>query len=352
MNTGTTAAIKSNRIATGLTDDTAGSLPPPDRMICACAEMDFAGLEQAVGKLRNESFETLLKETGSGNTCTACLLDLEYYFVALKSRPQKKQTAVQSSDDAGVVPRQPFKQRVYALLDAISPPVAWAPPNRIPLVMGRGIETWLTVTNHDLLFRDRKTAPLTTSVVVRRDDGKRLWRGKFEIEPGRELKVRLDQHLQPGDAPLSVGSARVSSRARHPAMRGTMRPQLEILAPAGTCALHGQGDDGPGDTWFTVQNRPQDQRLFLIVMNNATQAQTAFITLPYEVQPTGITPELSAQLTLPPNGTGLHEILLPDPLAKRIGEAPFAIRTKTERACRVFLVCATPALDRFSIDHR
>jgi hypothetical protein len=352
MNTGTIAVTKSNRIATGLADDTAGSLPPPDRMICACADMDFAGLEQAVGKLRNESFETLLKETGSGNTCTACLLDLEYYFVTLKSRPQKKQTAIQSSESGVAAPRQPFKQRVYALLDAISPPVAWAPPNRVPLVMGRGIETWLTVTNHDLLFRDRKSAPLTTTVMVRRDDGKRLWRGKFEIEPGRELKVRLDQHLQPGDAPLSVGSACVSSRARHPAMRGTMRPQLEILAPAGTCAVHAQGDVGPGDTWFTVQNRPQDQRLFLILMNNTGRAQTASITSPYELQSTGIAPEVSSQVTLPPNGTGLHEILLPDTLAERIGEAPFSVRTQTERACRVFLVCATPALDRFSIDHR
>jgi len=342
---------KSKRIVTGLADDTTGDMPPPDKIICACADLNFARFEQAVAKLQNQSFETLLKQTDSGNTCTACLLDLEYYFVALRTQP-RKQAATKVGESTVSAPSLPLKQHIYKWLDAITPPVAWAPPNRVPLLMGRGIETWLTVTNHDLLFQDRKSAPLMTSVHVRRSDGKRLWRGKFEIAQGKELKIRLDQHLQPGSNDLTVGSACVSSKAMHPAMRGTMRPQLEILAPAGTCALHAQGDAGPGDTWFTIQNRPDDQRVFLILMNNTSSAQTATISYPHEIPTNNVEPGDKGQVALPPRGTGLYEINLPEALSERIMSRPFAVRTRTQGACRVFLVCATPTLDRFSIDHR
>ena len=343
---------KPKRVVTGQADEAAGAIPPPDRIICACANLNFAGLEQAVAKLQNQSFETLLKQTDSGNTCTACLLDLEYYFVALKSQPQKQVTTAAVGDSAIDVPRLPFKQHIYAWLDSIAPPIAWAPPNRVPLVTGRGIETWLTVTNHDLLFHNRKSAPLITTVRVRRDDGKSVWRGKFNIAPGTELKIRLDNYLQQGAGTLAVGSAHVSSKATYPAMRGTMRPQLEILAPAGTCGLHAQGDAGPGDTWFMVQNRPADQRLFLILMNNTGRAQTAKISYPHEAHANGTDPGVTAPVALAPRGTALYEVSLPEALGQRMALRPFSVRTQVEGACRVFLVCATPALDRFSIDHR
>jgi len=352
MSTSAISTNKQKRVVTGQADEAAGAMPSPDRMICACANLNFADFEKAVAKLQNQSFETLLKETNSGSTCTTCLLDLEYYFVALRSRPQKPSAAAKGGLSPIEAPRLPFKQHIYGWLDSIAPPIAWAPPNRVPILTGRGIETWLTVTNHDLLFQDRKSAPLITSVEVRHGDGTRAWRGKYGVTQGSELKIRLDKHFQQSSDPLAVGSAHVSSRARHPAMRGTMRPQLEILAPAGTCGLHAQGDAGPGDTWFMVQNRPADQRLFLILMNNTGRAQTANITYPHEVQPSGIVPEVKATVVLTAHGTGLYEIIIPEALGERIASRPFSVRTHAERASRVYLVCATPALDRFSIDHR
>ena len=352
MSTGAMTYGTKGRIVSDQDDELIDGMPPPNRMICACADLDFSKFKQTVGRLENQSFETLLQETGAGNTCTACLLDLEYYFVALKARGVGPASVSGDAAGAPSAERVPFKQRIYRLLDAMSPPLAWAPPNRVPLITGRGIETWLTITNHDLLFQERKSAPLATTVTVRRDDGHRLWRGRFEIDPGEELKIRLDQHLQASAGPLTVGSACVRSRARHPAMRGTMRPQLEILAPAGTCGLHAQGDVGPGETWFTVQNRPADQRLFLVLLNTAGKAQTARITSPFELYPTGVDADISVAVPLPSRGTGLHEITLPNDIASKIADRPFSVRTVTEAACRVFLVCATPALDRFSIDHR
>lgn len=338
--------------------DSSGVLPAPNTVICACAGFDFARLQQAVGKLHSHSFETLLEKTGAGQTCTACLLDLEYYFVALKAQAEQG-SLTPSGDIAGVDSGQKqarsLKRRVYDWLDSLSPPVAWSPPNRIPVMSGRDIETWLTITNHDLLFERRMTAPLTSTVVVRRADGTMVWRRRFRVPPGDELRTRLDDGLCPAGSaidPFCVGSAQIETRAEHPAMRGTMRPQLEIVASAGTCALHAQGDSGPGDAWFTVQNRPDDERLFLIVMNTSGRAQTATITYPHGVRSEDANGDVSKMIPLAPRGTALHEVRVPDEGQHVARPSTYGVRTRAERACRIYLVCASPALDRFSIDHR
>lgn len=333
-------------------DMTREGLPPAHRVICACTNMTFAQLEEAVGKVHSQSFDALLEETGAGKTCTACLLDLEYYFVDLKTRAPRNAEDGQVNAAAEAAAQRSLKYRVYDWLDSISPPVAWASPNHIPILAGEDIETWLTVTNHDLLFDERKSAPLTTTVEVRNGAGKRLWRRRFHIPPGEELRARVDEGIASQPGILGVGSATVVSRADHPAMRGTMRPQLEILARRGTCALHAQGDVGPGDTWFTMQNRPADERLFLLLINTSDKRQSAEITYPYDTGPGAVPPEAHTMLDLPARGTGLHEISLPADAAARIGALPFAVRTRLQHPCRVYLVCATPTLDRFSIDHR
>ncbi|MBR44963.1 MAG: hypothetical protein CMM31_00440, partial [Rhodospirillaceae bacterium] len=122
--------------------------------------------------------------------------------------------------------------------------------------------------------------------------------------------------------------------------------------PAGTCGLHAQGDTGPGDNWFTVQNRPDDQRPFLIVMNTTGQAQSVTVTYPHEDRGRAGDAGVRTPVALAPFGTALSEIVLPDALGEEIGARPFSVRARAEGACRVYLVCATPALDRFSIDHR
>ena len=92
--------------------------------------------------------------------------------------------------------------------------------------------------------------------------------------------------------------------------------------------------------------------MFLILINNTSRAQAAKISYPHEAQATETAPGVTAPVALAPRGTALYEVSLPEALAKRVALRPFSVRTQVEGACRVFLVCATPALDRFSIDHR
>jgi len=327
--------------------------PMPDKIICACANLDFAKLQEAVAQLSHDSFDALLARTGAGKTCTACLLDLEYYFVELKAgfdSPSGLRHGV------GEKPRQrqSLKQRIYGWLDSISPPIPWSPDNWIPIIAGRGIETWLNVTNHDLLFRDRMTAPLQTTVTLWSGEGMRLTQRRLRIQPGEEARVRLDEEISRG-SPVSksivVGSARIVTKAEFPAMRGTMRPQFEIVAPAGACAVHVHGVTGPGDTWFTVQNRRGDERLFLAIINAAGSRQSIEVAMPLGPASVDDSSAERVRLMLAPHGAALQEVLLSDAAARAVGSTPFGIRIRCERAHKVFLLCATRSLDRFSVDH-
>ena len=323
-----------------------------NQIICACANLKLSDFEKTLGRMKTQSFSALLSETSAGSTCTACLLDLEYFFVEAKSRNPKHFNSDDKTNNLKQLGVIPTKQHIYKILDSITPPIAWAPTNFIPIIKGDNIETWLTITNHDLLFRERKSAPITSSIEIRATDGSFLFKDKIKIDLGEELKLRLDTYLKFESQPLVVGAAYINTYAKFPAMRGTIRPQFEILAEAGACALHAQGDVGPGDTWFTIQNKPLDQRIFLILVNTFHKPQSAKISWPFELYNSSIKTKNVESLQISSRGTEIFEINCGDALTARLEDRPFSVKISTERSCRVYLLCGTPQLDRFSIDHR
>ena len=327
--------------------DTA-DLPAPDRMICACAQLDFQSLRKILADSSRDSFDRLLDTTGAGRTCTACLLDLEYYFSTLRG-------AAADADGAGAAgqPKTPssrsLKQRAYALLDRFAPKVAWVTPSVIPVLGGSGLESRLIVTNHDLLFEDRHSAELAVLVRVRDSAGAVVWRDRFRVGQGDELRVRLDEHLSPEDgAEIYAGSADVRIRATRPALRGTSRPQIEILSAAGACAVHAQAIAGPSDTFFTVQARPDEERHFLVVLNGGNKEQQVELTAPHTGAPCHKDPAIVLPATLAARGAHLFEAPMAPDLAPG---TTYGIRTRCSGPNKIFLLCATPSLDRFSIDH-
>ncbi|MBJ26631.1 MAG: hypothetical protein CL567_03110 [Alphaproteobacteria bacterium] len=332
--------------------DSENNKSDPEQIICACANLKLNDFERMVRELNDQSFGDILIKTEAGNTCTACLLDLEYFFVKAKSQNYKKYEKEVDRLNLKNKSSINIKQQFYKAIDSIAPPIAWAPTNFIPIIKGSSIETWLTITNHDLLFSDRKSAPIKVTLKIRDKKGRCICKKKLLVGLGDELKLRLDKHLTYDSKPLTVGAAYINTHAVYPAMRGTIRPQFEILAPKGACALHAQGDVGPGDTWFTVQNRPNDQRLFFVLVNTFHRPQSVSISLPFELYPSGLAPKTVDNLYLPAHGTEVYEINCDELLSKALSEKPFSINVKTERSCRVYLLCGSANLDQFSIDHR
>ena len=112
-------------------------------IVCGCFDLTRAELERAAAGL---TFVQFLEETKAGSRCSACLLDVEYLFVnAPKKAGAARGTAKREA-------RPPLKQRLYAVLDRISPLVPFRLVNAMPLLSGTGIVQRLWLVNQPLVF--------------------------------------------------------------------------------------------------------------------------------------------------------------------------------------------------------
>jgi bacterioferritin-associated ferredoxin len=57
--------------------------PPPAMTRCECAGLRFQEIRERL--LKGQSFDELARRTGCGQTCTACVPDLEAYLAAHRS---------------------------------------------------------------------------------------------------------------------------------------------------------------------------------------------------------------------------------------------------------------------------
>ncbi len=323
-------------------------------VVCGCTNLRLQGLQAALAADPTMTFEELLTKTGAGMSCTACLLDLEYYFVTLPraSRPGRIRPR-----RAGEKAPQTLRRRVYRLLDRLSPQVPMPLTEWMPVVVGEGIEEWVWVANQSLLYEGKECPPdFDIDIIVRTADGETVYQATHGVGQGSALRLNVSRFLPPpvrhGECPsLGVGSVQISRRARRPGFRGTIRPQIELVTPVGSCAVHSQAPGELPEQWFTNFYRPRDERIFLSVVNASARPLSVEFAYPFSSSGVDVGAPLIRTVHVPPQGARLHEIVLPDPHAEQFTGRLFSIRWRASGARKVHVLCATPTLDRFSIDH-
>ena len=300
------------------------------------------------------SFENLLGRSGAGIKCTACLLDLEYFYVTMpRSRNNVALCQVVTEGDAP----QSLRHKLYRFIDGISPLVPFPLAEWMPVIVGEGIEQWVWVANHSLLYEGQVCPPgFGVHVAVRDAEGQVVYDCLHEVKQGSSLRLNISKFLpaprQVGEVPsIGIGSMVISRHAHEFGFRGTIRPQIEIVSSAGSCAVHSQAPGGRPEQWFTTLYRPNDERLFLSIVNASDKPLTVAIAYPFE--PSAMADDGVPQQTVyvPPRGARLHEIALPPPYAQKFLGKLFSIRWRAFGMRKVHVICATPSLDRFSIDH-
>jgi bacterioferritin-associated ferredoxin len=318
-----------------------------DDMVCPCAELRQADLRRILAARPNLSFDELLAQTGAGGKCTACLLDLEYFYTTL---PRDRSRAAATAADARRVGEAvSLKQRVYRLVDRLSP---WTPmplTEYMPVLCAKGIAQWVCIANHSMLYEPGACAPDTDfKLLVRDAAGREIHREVRSVAAGGAERILVSSYLEP-KGELGIGSVQVSRRARRPGVRGTTRPQIEIVAAAGACAVHTQAPGRLRNRWVSVYHRPGDERVFASVVNASAKPLAVEIAYPF-VAGGGIDP-VEHTLSVAPFGALLHEVKLAEPSARAMGDRLFGIRFNTGGLGKLHFLCATPNLDRFSIDH-
>jgi hypothetical protein len=246
--------------------------------------------------------------------------------------------------------RRSLKQRIYEAVDAVAPPWPVHLSNPVPVLAAPGLEQFLCVANDSMFFKGEMSAPpMVVRLVVRDSEGAVRHRGQYRAAPDDALWINLSEHLpQPPDGGLpAAGSAEITRLATRPGTRGTTRPQIVIRAAAGCCAVHSQAAGEAREKWVNCIYRPTEERVFVTCLNAADRPLGGVFEYPHGLP--GIEP-VEHRVTVPPFGTILYEVILPRGIAEA-ADVAYGIRMRFDGRHKAHLLCATPNLDRFSIDH-
>ncbi len=88
------------------------------QVLCGCANLTYEAYHELLTREPSLSFEEVLRKTGSGGTCTACLLDLEYHYSDIQGKAARRGVSKAATATA---PAEGAKQRTYRFVDGISP---------------------------------------------------------------------------------------------------------------------------------------------------------------------------------------------------------------------------------------
>lgn len=322
-----------------------------NEIVCACVDLAVADLQSLLQAEPDLSFDALLAKTGAGEKCTACLLDLEYYYTALPRNRGHVWGKARGEDRHGK--DQSLKQQLYSLMDRLSPATPVPLAEYMPLLCGKGIEEWVCVANHSMLFQGVTCAPDTdVRLVVRNASGREVHRERFTVAAGEARRVLVSSHIETtGPSDIGIGSVQVERRARRPGIRGTIRPQVEIVTAAGSCAVHTQAPGRVRDRWLSVYHRPTEERLFVSAVNASSAQLCAEVQYPYVSVDSRSIAATGHVLEIPPYGAVLHEVVLPESVFPFLRDKLYSLRLSTNGLGKMHVFCSTPSLDRFSIDH-
>jgi bacterioferritin-associated ferredoxin len=318
-----------------------------DQLICGCAELTAEGIGALVARYPAASFDQFLERSGAGRECTACMLDLEYLFT---EAPRDATASARLAHNDDVAPAVSLKQRLYAMLDSVPIKVPINVTNCMPVFYGAGIQQYLWMANHSLLYDGvGGEHPFRVRYRLRDGAGREFHRARLTLEPDSELRQDLSACFPASDA-LAVGSITLDRFAAAPTVRGTTRPQIEIVGPHSATSLHFQA---PGHDQIRSSRTPWrpdvECGLFTIVNTGPRPYHVAFS---YWVNHDLGAPQLgAAQCTVPPRGAMLHEVELSDKAQAVLDSSLLQIRWQARGAGKLHFVCLTRDGERLSIDH-
>jgi BFD-like [2Fe-2S] binding domain len=323
------------------------SSDPNNPIVCTCTEMTRGDFLNAMSANRTLEFGDFLEKTGAGMKCTACRLDLELLYT-----DNFDQQIGNTKNGAATTSRErklPFKQRLYRLLDKFAPMVPIRLSNTVPVLRHNGVRQYVVICNDPPLYKSASPDPVSVRLILRDANGRICADQHYEVTEGRPLDVEVSSMLpESADERPTIGSIQVMRWWKRPTKRGTTRPQILIEAPGGCGAVHTTGPNGPGDTWYTCIARPADDRYLLGIVNTSGASLKVAISYPYAA---GASVEYEGVVSIPPHGSALHEVVLPEQAMSSVIGKPFDVRCKADGFHKCYLITANPTLDRFAIDH-
>jgi hypothetical protein len=314
-------------------------------VLCPCVSLSRGQAQQLVDTSPGQSFDEFLEASGAGGTCTACMLDLEYFFV----ETPRGSGAPTKNGLPKPVERLSLKRRIYAVLDRIP----WMLPinrtNWMPVFYGGGFEQYLWVSNHALLFEDSEVVvDFRIKFVVRDETGNVTERQDFALDVGEFQRINLSALMPPSDE-LRVGSVAVDRFAEKPGLRGTTRPQVEIIGPGAASTLHMQAAGWKYGQDVVFSDEPDVQRVGFTAVNAGPDP----VDLRFRYRELGSETVLKDErMTVDPWASKLHWVELSDVLPRdQPGKRTMMVQYEGVGHSKMHLVIADANLNGLSLDH-
>lgn len=276
------------------------------------------------------------------------MLDLEYLFTEL---PRDAVAAKHlAAGGAERTPRRTLKAALYGVLDRWSPPLPLNMTNWMPVFHGGGMEQFLWMANHSLLYEETGgECDFDIRYCLRDKTGGTVWRDRLPLNRDTEIRVDLSEHFPPSPE-IEIGSIALDRYAMHPTVRGTTRPQTEVVSKQSAATLHFQAAGHDQDKSFRAAWHPNVERLLFTIVNASSAPFRVIFGYWPNTRVTGA-PLARVEHTLPPFGTALHEVELPAGAAEDLNGEMLLIRWRTHGYGKLHIVSMARDGNRMSIDH-
>jgi len=336
--------------------------PNASGMICPCFEFTRDDMVAEIAADPGIGFEEFLAKTNVGSKCTACLLDAEYAFSVLYETARSPDGAADGATRSAKSRRKkavgdaiPLRQRIYGFFDALSPRVALRLTSIMPVFYGHDVDSFAVMTNNSLLYKGEVCAPDYQFVVtVRDEDGTVVLRESHLVAKEAYCRVRLTEELRKRhpERAFGVGSVGIVQMAKSDGVRGTRRPQLEVVTAHAASALHGQAPYlHSASNTFIAPNRPLEEQPYISVVSNSDTPITMRLTLPLELAGASDGGPVEETHVVAPRGAMLIPLRLPDTLTPAFDAPVMTVGWRASGSQKVHLVTSSLNHDRIALDH-
>lgn len=339
-------------------------------LVCACNNVSVEAFLHHIAENPGVAFDRCLAETDVGTKCTACLMDAEHYFVNAVSADVKSVGAKtpRGSTRGAPIGLGGIKRHIWSIVDSVSPKVTIPLRGLMPVLLGPGIEQTMIVSNQALLFENKEEiSGCDVDWELRDEAGMLVFRGSRYVEVGDTLRVSLTEpfadriaNINAGE--LAAGSVEVFRRSRSIGVRGTTRPQIEILTAKSACSVHAQDYGFRAGNAVDCFYRPDEERILLTFLNrqrDPIRIEVSSESLSGEADDgLGVQPHV---VSVPAGGARLVNVSdIETARLRSIGlSAPNSVDSSGLRRIiwrgkgiyRAHILFASPSYDRFSIDH-
>jgi hypothetical protein len=326
-------------------------------VVCPCFDLRIQDFVDIMSDYKNLSYDDFLNITKAASKCTACSLDVEYYFFQLidsgliKESDSKKFTKRIATNTS-------IKQKFYRFVDKFSPMVSMMRTNYIPIIgKNEALESWIWVANNSMMYEGVLFgSKMNVELTVRNHLGHIKHKEKYFLDRENFLHVNVSQFLlidtNLDNDEILVGSLQIERLPLEIGTRGTTRPQLEILAKNGGGAVHTQGGSPVRNGGFSCLYRPDVDTIFIAITNTEENKKNDFC-IEYPINKT-LNPDGSVVkdcISILPKATILYEIRLDKEFYNEYVDQLIQIKWKSTGARSTYVFCTSKNLDQISIDH-